>query len=102
MDWDRPTQRLQQAWDLEGFLGRLRQGQLIPTLGEDFVRQLRELPSSQADRPTPPRVVALLWYVPIFIVWQRERVAEQSGDLTILDRLANEIQAELERILGVP
>ena len=50
----------------------------------------------------PRRVVSLLWYIPAFLGWQRDRVAEAEGDLDALDRAEVEIRNELERILGVP
>lgn len=91
IEWEKPS----------GFLGGLRLG--IYTQ-DGFERLLSLLNSinlegqSQIDR----RLVSLIWYIPIFMSWQRERVNEQGGNVSDFDTAINLIQECLERILGIP
>ncbi|MCD4751014.1 MAG: hypothetical protein K8R59_16705 [Thermoanaerobaculales bacterium] len=92
---------LEAAWDLEGVLGRLRRRKLdlfaLRTLGE----KLAEVETANSIRK---REVALLWYVPLFLAWQREHLEELNPktELNEFDVISNGILTETERILGVP
>jgi hypothetical protein len=48
------------------------------------------------------RIVSLLWYMPLFMAWQKDRVQEAGGDAAGLERAANEVQSIVERVLGIP
>ena len=50
------------------------------------------------------KIVSLLWYIPIFMEWQKETLRKKYDDLTIrkYESLMNRIQGEIERILGYP
>jgi hypothetical protein len=90
-EWDRP----------DGFLGKLREGTFDPRHATIFVGRLTDIKLSTSpviDR----RLVSLLWYIPIFLVWQRERIQENGGDLIAFERLINQVQGILENLLGVP
>jgi hypothetical protein len=83
----------------EGFLGLLRGGHFDSIALDRFLRLLRSIDvpaGSSIDR----RLVALLWYVPLFMQWQRRRLdaAEQQA----LEEAINKVTSQLERILGVP
>ena len=55
------------------------------------------------DGPTiNRRVVSLLWYIPLFMEWQRERVQESGGNVAAFVRATNQVQALVQEILGVP
>ena len=54
------------------------------------------------DASVDRRLVALLWYIPVFLRWQKERVQEKRGDVAAFDRVINRVQGILEEILGVP
>ena len=58
------------------------------------------LPLKTPARST--RLVSLLWFIPILIEWNRERVRGNGGDVKEFDDSANKLFSELERILGVP
>jgi hypothetical protein len=85
----------------EGFLGKTREGVFDQRKGVDFVAVLEriKLPmESNIDR----RLVALLWYIPTFLHWQKERVAEKGGNIVAFDQLTNHVQGIVEAILGIP
>jgi hypothetical protein len=91
---------LEAEWELEtGFLGRLRQG----TLDRDGARRLLELldalPTDGSD--LPHRVVALVWMIPVFLLWQRERLAGDA-DAREIEDLCNRCVDRLQRVLGAP
>jgi hypothetical protein len=44
----------------------------------------------------------LLWYVPGFLRWRKERIAEKGGDIIAFEQLINHVQGVVEDILGVP
>jgi hypothetical protein len=54
--------------------------------------------STSVDR----RVVSLLWYIPIFMGWQIERVQESGVSVEDFDKAINQVQNLLEGILGIP
>ena len=49
----------------------------------------------------PRRLVSLIWYIPIFMTWQAERV-KGSVDIQEYQRIANQIEGKIEEILGIP
>jgi hypothetical protein len=90
-EWERPA----------GFLGRLREG----VFDEAGYRRLQGILNSVEiadERLVQRRLVSLLWYIPTFMAWQRERVQESNGDVTRLDAAVTEVQNLLESVLGVP
>lgn len=93
---------LEKEWDFDcGFFGNLRRGifdvemlhRLICTL--DAINLREEVLVSR-------RVVSLLWYMPLFMGWQRESVHEGGGNVEEFDKATNLIQSSIERLLGVP
>ena len=93
--------QLDGEWDTEGFLGQLRTGTFVPEHAARFLAVLRgiEIPD---EAMVPKRALSLLWYLPSFLAWQRERVAEQGGDIVAFDRFVTEVHNTLEEVLGVP
>lgn len=83
----------------EGFLGLLRTGHFDSLARDRFLRLLQSIDlgtGGSIDR----RVVALLWYVPLFMQWQERRL--DADERVALQAAANRVTSELERILGVP
>lgn len=83
----------------EGFLGLLRAGHFDSLARDRFFRLLQSIDpgtSGSIDR----RVVALLWYVPMFMEWQERRL--DADEQEALRAAANRVTSELERILGMP
>ncbi len=55
------------------------------------------------DSPTiDRRLVSLLWYIPLFMIWQKERFNKRGEVPPSLGRGIGEVEAALETILGVP
>lgn len=83
MDVNNSIAALEGAWGIDGFLGAVREGRYDQAKGEDFLRLLGciQLPD---DAFIPGRLVALLWYLPSFLEWQKPRVEEKGGDLVAL------------------
>jgi hypothetical protein len=76
-----------------------------PIFDRDGFEQMRQLLQSVSVTEEPRldrRFVALLWYIPLFMTWQRERVAEAGVDPHEYDRATNEVGSLVEGILGVP
>lgn len=93
---------IESEWEPEkGFFWSIRQG----TFREDeFRRALAKfaaVPAASGGQ-VPARLVSVLWYAPLFMQWQRERVQEQSADMAAYTKAMNKLTAEVERILGVP
>ena len=84
-----------------GFFWRIRQGQFEV---DDFKRTLQTISvlSIREDESAPNRLVSLLWYIPIFMHRQTERVQESGGDVAEYMKAATAMTNEIERLLGVP
>jgi hypothetical protein len=85
----------------EGFLGRAREGLFDSQRGDEFVEKLQRIRLQDGDR-IDRRLVSLLWYIPTFLRWQKERISESGGDTIAFERLSNRVQTVVEGILGVP
>jgi hypothetical protein len=93
---------LKAEWDLNsGFFGKLRQGNYDPVGYRRVKLILEEIDFGEASS-VDRRIVSLIWYLPLFMSWQHERVAERGGDVTSLRSASDAVEAEIERILGVP
>ena len=93
--------KLERLWDLDtGFLGRLRQG----LFNEDDVDYVIELLDSlnNADQVIEKRLVSLIWYIPMYMEWQTERVKDAGGDAVKYERAKNRIQGAVQHCLGLP
>lgn len=102
MDTDVMISDLEREWTLEtGFLGLLRTG-FFDAAAFDRLQKTLDKVKIQADSVIDRRLVSLLWYMPAFMEWQRQRVEERGGDLIEVDRAINQVRNALARILGVP
>lgn len=102
MDMVSTIKDLEMEWDLEyGFLGGVRQGDFRPERLERLINLLRNLGSIDSTSINK-RFVSLTWYIPIFLIWQKERYIELGRDTTELDQGINRIVDILESILGIP
>lgn len=96
-------ERLEALWDEpDGALYRLRQGEFTDEAESVVLSVLRTVELSTADEVAFRRAVSLIWYMPLFIGWQVERVAERGGDAAQLSRFRSLVTNEVERLLGVP
>jgi hypothetical protein len=93
---------LESEWsEPNGFLCRVRQGSFVSSHAESLLKILEEM-GTPGDRAIERRLISLVWYLPIFLTWQSERILEWGGDPAAYERLVNRVQDLVERILGVP
>jgi len=93
---------LESEWEAEhGFFWKIRQGSFSE---EEFQRAFRRVSAignfegPRVDR----RVVSLLWYIPLFMHWQTERIAGAGGDVDAYEKAVNAMTNQVERLLGIP
>ncbi len=94
-------EQLESTWEVDtGFFYKLRQGIFDRKLYNEFLILLKTI-DFEDEEMIVSRVVSLLWYIPLFMEWQKERVVKtiNLGEYNILKQ---NIENELERILGVP
>ncbi len=94
---------IEKEWDLEqGFLGKLRAGKFIEDDYVRFKKSLQKITSEiKSQDQISRRLTSLIWYIPLFMNWQSERVA-QTMDLKEYEQKADEIQTIIEEALGTP
>lgn len=91
---------LEAEYDREGgFLGLLRGGHFDTRARDRFLRLLDSIDLGQTETINR-RVVALLWYVPLFLQWQDRRLDDE--ERAALRQVGDRVTNQLERILGVP
>ncbi|NNC04876.1 hypothetical protein HJC10_18715 [Corallococcus exiguus] len=93
-------EELEAAWsDEDGFLVQLRMGNFDSAKADALLTMLKRMDLGGSG-PLERRVVSLLWYLPLFMSWQRERVEPKClSELAKVEALATN---EVERLLGVP
>ena len=93
--------RLESEWDNSGFLGRLREAKFNENEADDFVFFLHNIRINESD--IPYRLVSLLWYLPNFLNWQKERLVN-AGVINDFQygKFINQVDSALESILGIP
>ena len=102
MDLIPVIRELEKEWDLDqGFLGGVRQGEFYPDKLERLVRILESVKLGN-ETIINKKFVSLTWYMPIFLIWQRDRFIQKGKDINELDRAINRIEGLLEQILGIP
>ncbi len=101
MDFSGIIERLDSEWDTNGFFDRIRNGNYDARQAQDILEMLRAINIGE-DESLPKRLVALLWYLPSFLAWQSERVAERGGDRVAYERFITDVRNALEEVLGTP
>lgn len=96
------TKSLEAEWELDtGFFGKVREGQFDPVAFERTRKKLQNMVIDE-DADIPRRLVSLLWYMPIFLSWQTERVQKVGHDVKSYIQAVTLITNEIERLLGTP
>jgi hypothetical protein len=93
---------IEAEWEPEtGFFWLIRQGDFRK---EDFERTFGKLAAvpSVTEQPVPARFVSVVWYIPIFMEWQTDRVRACGVNSDEYQRATNKLMNEVQRILGVP
>ena len=92
---------LRAEWDREiGFFGMLRDGQFNES-GYHRVERLLET-TDRGEGALNREFVAVTWYIPIFMTWQRERCLEGGVSAKAYDLAANRLSALVTELLGLP
>jgi len=92
---------LEGQWDDGGFFDALRQGQFSESQGEAFGSDLRSIELSLSE-VVPARLLSLTWFMPVFMLWQKERVAEVSGKGFQYDKFIDEATNVFIDVFGAP
>lgn len=93
---------LEFEWDLEyGSLGMMRRGEFDK---EKFDRLITLLKSIELGDKVliEKRIVSLIWYIPLFLFWQKERLLNKGKTTNDLERVINIVEEIIEKILGIP
>ena len=102
MDMQTTIKALELEWDLEhGFLGGIREGNFKSERLERLISILEAVELSSSTK-LEKRFVSLTWYIPIFLMWQKERYIEQGKDAIEIDQAFNRLEEILEKKLGIP
>jgi hypothetical protein len=94
-------ERLEAAWDDDGFLGKLREGNFDVAASAEFLVLLKEIRLDD-NALVPKRMLSLIWYIPLFLQWQEERVANKCVDKVTYRKFVTAVVNILEEVLGVP
>jgi hypothetical protein len=99
---EREIEMLESEWAPDdGFFSQIREGCFV---AGEFNRALGKVASISVaeDADVPLRLVSLLWYIPLFMQWQVERVSENGGDMIAYENATTTMTNEITRLLGVP
>lgn len=101
LDIKQVIENLEKEWDIGGFLENVRRGQFVASKGDRFLDLLDNIDLNNVDL-VPKRLLSLIWYIPIFIEWQRDRVQETGHNVLKYDQFVTKVQNTLENVIGVP
>lgn len=102
MDIESAINELEAFWEPDnGVFWQLRHGNFNEGEVGRFISWLERF-KFEDDTALPRRLVSLLWYVPLFMQWQSDRIQEAGGDAMAYSQAITAVRNELERILGVP
>jgi len=102
MSYESEIEVIESEWEPNtGFFWNIRQGAFKPSEFERARAKVSSI-SIAEDSVIPRRLVSLLWYIPLFMQWQLERVQENGGDVKAYNKATTSMTNEIERLLGVP
>ena len=93
---------LEKEWGIDGFLDELRRGKFAMDKSDTFLTLLRNIKLGNDHEQIPKRLVSLLWYLPCFLEWQKERIKEKGGDEVAYRNFVTQVINALEQALGIP
>jgi hypothetical protein len=100
--FDKEINRLEGEWSSEeGFLWLLRQGRFDERSYESLLSFLRSVADEEGEA-LPKRLVSVLWYIPLFMEWQTDRISKAGHSKDAYQRAVAVVRNEVERILGLP
>jgi hypothetical protein len=96
VSYDAEIAALEAEWAPDdGFFWHVRDGRLDLVGLERTKAKLARMAFDDASQ-LPRRLVSLLWYVPLFLEWNRQRHPADHGGVV------DDLSKEIERLLGVP
>ena len=102
MSYENEIALLEAEWSPEdGFFWQIREGRFIVAELHRALQTISAI-SIADDAKLPIRLVSLLWYIPLFMQWQIERIRQNGGDLAVYEQAITMMTNEIERLLGVP
>ncbi len=101
MEIDQIIEAIENQWDEEGILGKIRVGEFNSEAGKEFIYLLEKI-NIDDDSAVPKRLLTILWYLPTFLIWQRERIDEKGANVSEYDHFVTGVHNTLENVLGVP
>jgi hypothetical protein len=102
MSFEREISELEAEWAPEdGFFWRLREAQFERTAFERTLAKMARV-HIEDHACVPIRLVSVLWYIPIFMHWQTDRLIAAGRDGDEYTQAIVLVTNELERLLGVP
>ena len=103
MNADQLVVFLETQWADGELFDRLRVGVFSQQQAGVFLECLRtaHLPLNE-DGVVPVRLLSIAWFIPLFLTWQKERVAEASGAVDDYARFLDEVFNILTDVLGAP
>ena len=102
MQTETAIEQLNSEWDPQiGFLGKIRYRSYDPE-GLERLIQVLEAINLDEDALLDRRLVSLLWFIPIFLEWQKRSFSESGQDAQLLESAINRIMPSLYKILGIP
>jgi hypothetical protein len=84
-----------------GFLSQVRYGLFDQDRGEAFIRMLSEIRLPDGDT-IDRRFVSIVWFIPLMLTWQNERVAASGGNVREFQKLTGRVTDMVIKLLGVP
>jgi len=100
---DKLKTALEKAWD-SGFFYNIRYGIFNETQYSELRNMFDESKISigASDGNIDAQMVSLIWFIPLFIEWQRERLTQNGLSKDKIDEVINYFYNECEKILGLP
>jgi hypothetical protein len=95
-------QEFREAWE-DGFFYNLRQG-IFNEYQYEKLRSVLErcVLHLNASDTIDKELVKLIWFTPLFVDWQRERLLEKGVDESTIRRASNYFFDRCQEILGLP
>jgi hypothetical protein len=93
---------LESEWsEPNGFLYKVREGSPVLAQAEPLLKILEDIRAASVGT-MERRLLSLVWYLPLFLSWQSERVLEAGGDGAAYEKWANRVEGLVQEILGLP
>jgi hypothetical protein len=94
------TAILGEQWDVGNFLWKIRQGIFAEGEAAQFEIILKNIVLTNRDQQLSRAFVSVFWYVPLFLYWNRERVAKKSGHPEQFETFMLRVEDAISEILG--